>query len=292
MTGRSGLGSTPPVSLAIAYLITQAASGIRPAAAEFLQGLIAASRLDPGDLRWDAWFLDRGTAAGGRLASAHQLGLVITCWNAWVAGRSRGKIVLGDIDVHLVLYTYMGVFPRTAGGARALLRESARLAVRGGADRLIVKTVAESRRIPRIQDKIAALEEAHRTAEQERIAITGTAHDPALDAEEDALFTEARALVEGVRSLHPEVGRALREAFRTGLLDVPHCLHPNNAGLSRSGLDSHGRLRWTGVGNMPVPAPPGYTPPLTAAGLTAALHYVTDRYDAAATAHDAAVTGA
>ncbi|MFD3612168.1 hypothetical protein ACFWXA_29685 [Streptomyces atroolivaceus] len=88
------------------------------------------------------------------------------------------------------------------------------------------------------------------------------------------------------------MGRALREAFRTGLLDVPHCLHPNNAGLSRSGLDSHGRLRWTGVGNMPVPAPPGDAPPLTAAGLTAALHYVADRYDAAATAHDAAVTGA
>ncbi|MFC8016671.1 hypothetical protein [[Kitasatospora] papulosa] len=116
---RSGLGSTPPASLAIAYLITQAASGIRPAAAEFLQGLIAASRLDPGDPRWDvhAWFLARGTAARGRLASAHQLGLVITCWNAWMAGRCRGEIMFGPDDPMPVLRGIMAAPTADALGA-------------------------------------------------------------------------------------------------------------------------------------------------------------------------------
>jgi hypothetical protein len=47
---RSGLSSTPPASLAAAYLITRATSGLSPAAvADFLQGLIFASHLEPSD---------------------------------------------------------------------------------------------------------------------------------------------------------------------------------------------------------------------------------------------------
>ncbi|MYS33660.1 hypothetical protein GT025_05830 [Streptomyces sp. SID4920] len=97
---RSGLRSTPPASLAIAYLISQAGSSNRPLAGEFLQGLISASHLEPEDPRWDvrAWFLDHGVGARGRLASAHQLGLIITCWNAWIAGETRGEILFEPDD--------------------------------------------------------------------------------------------------------------------------------------------------------------------------------------------------
>ena len=47
---------------------------------------------------------------------------------------------------------------------------------------------------------------------------------------------------------------ALVAAFAQGILDVPFCLHPDNASRSRACLDSDGRLRWLSVGDMPLRA--------------------------------------
>ncbi|MFL6163249.1 MAG: methylaspartate mutase, partial [Jatrophihabitantaceae bacterium] len=66
--------------------------------------------------------------------------------------------LLPDADRHIVIYTYMGVYPRTPAGAAGLLAEAARLAVRTGAARLIVKTAAEAYRIPTVAENVAALE--------------------------------------------------------------------------------------------------------------------------------------
>jgi len=76
--------------------------------------------------------------------------------------RRLGADLLGQTAFHLVLYTYMGVFPRTPEGARDLLRVSVGVAREGGADRLIVKTVAEAHRIPTVEENIEALELADR----------------------------------------------------------------------------------------------------------------------------------
>lgn len=65
---------------------------------------------------------------------------------------------------HVVIYAYMGVYPTTDAGAYLLLDQATRLAVDSGSERLIVKTVAESRRIPTIAENVAALESAARTA--------------------------------------------------------------------------------------------------------------------------------
>ncbi|WP_331731895.1 hypothetical protein OG613_49285 (plasmid) [Streptomyces sp. NBC_00015] len=93
---RSGLRSTPPAALAAAYLITRASSA-SPAAADFFQGLIFTPRLEPGDPRGDlhAWFSAQSAAPRGKLASAHQLGLILTCWNAWAAGTVWDGSVFG-----------------------------------------------------------------------------------------------------------------------------------------------------------------------------------------------------
>ncbi|WP_326770476.1 methylaspartate mutase (plasmid) [Streptomyces sp. NBC_01591] len=155
---------------------------------------------------------------------------------------------LGDIRRHIVLYTYMGVFPRTEPGALALLRDSARLAVRTGAERLLVKTTAEAYRIPTVRDNVRALEEAARAARQARaegLHLLGPAPD-------DGVLDEARTLVEAVLELDPDVGRALTEAFARGYLDVPYCLHADNAQRARGCLDADGRLRWLSAGAMPV----------------------------------------
>ncbi|MFC8533045.1 amino acid--tRNA ligase-related protein [Streptomyces sp. NPDC057249] len=187
--------------------------------------------------------------------------------------RLAGELLPAGVDHHVVLYTYMGVYPRTERGATRLLEASARLAVRAGADRLLVKTTAESRRIPTVAENVRALETA--------AAAAALAGPPLPEGRDDSeVYAEARALVEAVLGLHPDLARALPAAFARGLLDVPFCLHPDNAGRSRSVIGSDGRLRWSDTGAMPIrPDAPADLAPLTAEGLLGALNHVADRYD-------------
>ncbi|MFJ3856039.1 methylaspartate mutase [Streptomyces sp. NPDC090085] len=207
-----------------------------------------------------------------------------------VLGRLAAEL-LGDIDHHVVLYAYMGVFPRSPGGARLLLQDAARLAVRAGAARLIVKTTAEAHRIPTVGENVRALEAAAAAAAGERgraplAALPGghAADTPAVP--DTGIEAEARALVAAVLELDTDIGRALVRAFAAGYLDVPYCLHPDNAGRARTSLAPDGRLRWSSVGSMPIAglADGGPRPPiLGSAGLIEALSHVQRSYDARAT---------
>ncbi|MFH8838550.1 methylaspartate mutase [Streptomyces sp. NPDC017868] len=189
--------------------------------------------------------------------------------------RLAAELLPGDVDHHVVLYTYMGVYPRTEQGATRLLEASARLAVRSGAGRLIVKTTAEAHRIPTVEENVRALETAAAAA-----ALAGPPAPDRTAEEGGEVYEEARTLVETVLGLHPDLSRALPAAFERGLLDVPFCLHPDNAGRSLGRVDPGGRLRWARTGAMPIrPDTAADAAPLTSAGLLAALHHVADRYD-------------
>lgn len=192
--------------------------------------------------------------------------------------------LLGDLDWHIVVYAYMGVYPRTPEGAAGLLREAARLAVRTGAGRLIVKTVAEAHRIPTIAENVDALETAHRAATRYRGAATGAVADTGIHA-------QARALVGAVLDLDPDVGTALVRAFQRAYLDVPFCLHPDNPGRTRAFIDDTGRLQWAQIGSLPLGGlvEPGPADRLTASGLLHALSYVERRFDGAALTGSAAL---
>lgn len=183
---------------------------------------------------------------------------------------------LSQLDWHVVLYTYMGVYPRTARGALRLLGEAARLAVRTGVARLVVKTTAEAHRIPTLLENVTALEHAATVAGSTRRAALQRPPD-------DGLEQEARALVDAVLELDDDVGRALTLAFRRGYLDVPYCLHPDNAGRARAALDVDGRLRWTHVGSMPIASSGSNTEverrQMGSAALLAALTYVQQHFD-------------
>ncbi|MGW7438739.1 methylaspartate mutase [Streptomyces sp. NPDC054849] len=216
-----------------------------------------------------------------------------------VLGRLAGEL-LPDVDHHLVLYAYMGVYPRSPGGARLLLEDAARLAVRAGAARLIVKTTAEAHRIPTVGENVRALETAAAVAADERArrlpagpgvhpAGNGTAGDGTAGngIEDTGIEAEARALIGAVLELDADVGRALVRAFAAGYLDVPYCLHPDNAGRARTSLAPDGRLRWSSIGSMPIAglADGGPRPPiLGSAGLISALSHVQRTYDARAAA--------
>ncbi|PZH02860.1 methylaspartate mutase [Streptomyces sp. NTH33] len=186
--------------------------------------------------------------------------------------------LLPDTDWHVVVYTYMGVYPRSPHGARALLERSAELAIRAGADRLIVKTAAEAHRIPTVAENVEALRVAARAAAR----TTTTASADALDTADNPVYAEARALVDAVLDLDADLGSALLKAFERGYLDVPFCLHPDNAGRTRSHIDSAGRLTWSDIGALPIGRVTGQRGArLTAAGLYDALTYVQRRYDQA-----------
>ncbi|WP_374778479.1 methylaspartate mutase [Streptomyces sp. NBC_01310] len=217
-----------------------------------------------------------------------------------VLGRLAGEL-LPDVDHHLVLYAYMGVFPRSPGGARLLLEDAARLAVRSGAARLIVKTTAEAHRIPTVGENVLALEGAAAAAADEcarrprtagpdtYIDDTGIANTAmgSTGIDDTGIEAEARALIGAVLELDADIGRALVRAFAAGYLDVPYCLHPDNAGRTRTSLGPDGRLHWSSTGSMPIAglADGGPRAPiLGSSGLISALSHVQRTYDARAAA--------
>ncbi|MEV0253569.1 amino acid--tRNA ligase-related protein [Streptomyces sp. NPDC050732] len=190
--------------------------------------------------------------------------------------RKLASELLDGCEWHVVLYTYMGLFPQTRHGATRLLRGSAELAVRSGAARLVVKTEAEAHRLPTVAENVRALLTA---ADAARTACAPRP-EPVHDDTDSPVYQEARMLVTTVLGLADDIGEALLKAFAKGLLDFPFCLHADNAGRSRSYIDPQGRLMWSEVGAMPIaPAHAGPAPRLTATGLYDALAHVQRRYD-------------
>ncbi len=191
--------------------------------------------------------------------------------------RTLAGELLPDVDWHVVVYAYMGLYPRTVSGAQALLSAAAELAIDTGSERLIVKTVSEAFRLPSVPENVEALEFAAGTARRRR-------RFPRVAREEfdhGEVYAEAAALIDAVRNLGPDIGRSLVTAFHHGLLDVPYCLHPDNAGRSRSYLDSDGRLRWSQLGSMPLGhlVTPRSEARLTANSLISALTFVQRSFD-------------
>ncbi|MBM7775489.1 methylaspartate mutase epsilon subunit [Actinokineospora baliensis] len=186
--------------------------------------------------------------------------------------RALASELLPGVDWHVVLYAYMGVYPRTAVGADRLLADAARLAVRTGTERLIVKTAAEAHRIPTVEENVAALE---RAAE---VAARSTAEP---EPDDDGVHAEARAITYAVLALDSSLDRALPLAFERGYLDVPFCVHPDNVGRARGFIDATGRLRWSDPGALPIrpPRPLRRESGLTADSLMTALTYVQRKYD-------------
>ncbi|NUP41576.1 MAG: methylaspartate mutase [Streptomyces sp.] len=184
--------------------------------------------------------------------------------------------LLPAVDWHVVVYTYMGLYPETLDGAYRLLGQAAELAVVGGAQRLIVKTASESRRIPTIDENVRALEYAAWAAGR-----VPQARARAADDADSRTYEEAAALVGAVLNLAPDVGRALLLAFKRGYLDIPYCLHPDNRGDTRSFIDNDGRLRWESTGALPLGGSPrrGGGGRFTSADLLKDLSYMRRKFD-------------
>lgn len=162
--------------------------------------------------------------------------------------RLAGEL-FGETSWHVVLYTWMGLFPESERGARSIIEESARVAAVSGALRLIVKTAAEAHQIPTLADNLRAMRWSADAADAARDEPPS---GRALELGED-IYRQARRITEAVLSLSPDVGQAITKAFRKGLLDVPFCIHPDNRNEARPHLDERsGLLGWSAAGRVPV----------------------------------------
>ncbi|WP_136518616.1 methylaspartate mutase [Cellulomonas telluris] len=242
------LGQLCPPSLLVAVAVLEALffrqHGVRHVSLSYAQGTLAEQ--------------DRGAIRALRLLAAEHL---------------------ADMTWHVVLYTYMGMFPRTPRGATALIADSARLARHAGCERLIVKTVSEAWQIPSVQENVGALLLASDAAQGSDLLAADD--DPDARGFQDEVLAEARLLVDTVLDLDADVGRALVRAFERGLLDIPFCLHADNRGATRCAIDDRGALVWSQLGMLPIGGARSRSagPELRSDQLFAMLDHVASRYD-------------
>ncbi|WP_343675300.1 methylaspartate mutase [Chitinophaga sp.] len=163
--------------------------------------------------------------------------------------RQLGRKYLGpESEWHIVFYTFMGKFPLSYQGAKAIIEESARAAVRGGAERLIVKTVKEAHQIPSITDNVNALNMCN------EVAITAFAHrflQPDIPEWTSRIYEEADFLINLLLNQHSDIGKSLMSVFKKGYWDIPFCLHPDNKRLTQAKVDVDGFIYWSDIGKVP-----------------------------------------
>lgn len=196
-----------------------------------------------------------------------------------------GELLPAHVDWHLVLYTYMGVFPRTEAGASRLLDRSAQIAVRGGAERLIVKTSAEAHRIPTVAENVSAL------THSAQVAKAGSDLPWADQVDYGDVLAEARALIEAVLERGEDIGDALVRSFASGTLDVPYCIHEDNHSQAQGGIGEDGRLYWARTGKMPLPASSRAAGRISSDQLLSMLRFTAESYDHVSPEYTVAVVG-
>lgn len=153
-----------------------------------------------------------------------------------------------DCTWHIVLYTFMGLFPRTREGAKHIIQDSARLARTVGVQRLIVKTADESRQIPTIRNNIEAMHWAYDAQPIQDKLLPGN-----MGAFQEEIYKESKFLIDLVLNLCPHISDGILSAFANGYLDIPYCLHPDNPGNAKSALSREGIIFWVNKGKIPFP---------------------------------------
>lgn len=197
---------------------------------------------------------------------------------ALVALRRLATERLRGVSWHLVFYTWMGVFPRTVDGARAIIGDSARIAKIGGARRLVVKTAAEAFNIPTKEENVQALGWASAAAKN-----VGTLKPPPAAMEHaEQIYREASRLIDATADLDSSIAPALIKGFQRGYLDLPFCIHADNRNRARGYLDPcSGTIEWETTGNLPISLkmPRRPTTKLTSSSFLTSLNFNRTRYD-------------
>lgn len=155
-----------------------------------------------------------------------------------------------DVRVRTVFHQYMAAFPETRGRAEELIYNSAITSTLTGATRVIVKTPAESFKIPTLEDNlyglslvmrgVGAAPDASRSVDQSRVA------------EESALIRrEVQAILDSVILCgRGVVADGIVNAFRKGFIDIPFSPSIHNRGEVSTARDVEGAVRFLSPGNL------------------------------------------
>jgi methylaspartate mutase epsilon subunit len=156
-----------------------------------------------------------------------------------------------DVEVFPVLHEFMGVFPKSAAFADALIMQGGLIARLGGAAKVINKTNQEAFGLP----------DAHANTQGIMTAATGAsdlfdfvAVDAGRVAEEQHwIEREVAELVEPLLGCEDLAGE-ISTAFADGRLDIPFSasVHARSAVVPRR--DSTGAIRYAETGNLPFSA--------------------------------------
>lgn len=157
-----------------------------------------------------------------------------------------------DVRVHVVWHQFMGPFPSSEFKARQILVGSAASAAGSDAVRLMLKTFAEGRNIPSLEDNRDSLTLVRdSTLKASEVA---TALSDSDRAEEELIIAETSAILDhALAAGHGSVGQALQVAVSAGWLDIPFSPSRWNRGEVLPLRDCAGAVRLAATGSLPFP---------------------------------------
>ncbi len=167
--------------------------------------------------------------------------------------RMLGDKLLNTENWHIVLYSYMGVFPKSKNGAEDLQKLSIDIAKLSSVDRLIVKTTSEAIKIPSFKDNINAINSSYNHYIDHNLVLSNKELDVIGQLSKN-IYYESLQLIEAVLNINSQIERSLLIAFQKGILDIPYCLHNNNKGETTSLINDDGCVVWGNTGATPIEA--------------------------------------
>ncbi len=162
--------------------------------------------------------------------------------------RRLADLYLDKAKWHVVIYTFMGMFPENRTGARRLIEDSIKLALLTESERIIIKTISEAHHIPSIKDNIESLKMAlgaHPNPEK-------GSHSQ-IEFHYETIYEQAKFLLDLTLNLSSSIDRSISLAFQKGYLDIPYCIHPDNKNIVRSNIHRNGIIEWAETGGIPFP---------------------------------------
>lgn len=152
-----------------------------------------------------------------------------------------------DVAVHTVFHQYMAAFPQSEQRAEELIFGSSVTASLAGATRILTKTPAESRQIPRVEDNVRGLTLTRLGIE----AARGRQVPQGVEDEAHILRREVLAIFESLLDCgYGDLDEGVVRGFDLGLLDIPFAPSVYNRGEVQTARDVHGAVRFLRTGAL------------------------------------------
>ncbi|MGD8108877.1 hypothetical protein [Vibrio sp. TRT 17S01] len=158
-----------------------------------------------------------------------------------------GNEVAESIEIYSVLHQFMGPFPSNPIAATELIKQGARIARLGFADKIIVKTYNEAVCIPSVEDNISSMKIV-----QEEMLLCELTRNNSLDItfEQELIVKEVDELLAPVLTNKEGLIDSIVKAFEIGLLDVPFAPSIYAKGKILPARDSGGAIRYLDKGGL------------------------------------------